>query len=140
MPRWESVTISQLRMGRSPLTRDTLKRLGLAENDRRPYCAEPDSMQSTRRLSGLANTRGRLPHWRTSSRSQPKNHRILLPCGAHWPTNRRAPAADPPRGPAWCAERSLRGALVEQGCAMQMAGRSREAVSAVTSSPKPSAN
>ena len=61
MPRWESVTISQLRTGRSPLTRDTLERLGLAENDHCPACAEPDSVHHLLAdCPAYANTRGRL--------------------------------------------------------------------------------
>ena len=61
LPRWESVTTSQLRTGRSPLTRDTLERLGLAENSHCPACAEPDSVHHLLvDCPAYANTRGRL--------------------------------------------------------------------------------
>ena len=44
MTRWEAVTISQLRTGASPLTRDTLHRFGLANSADCPTCGEPDSV------------------------------------------------------------------------------------------------
>lgn len=44
LPRREAVTLCQLRSGYSPLTRDTLHRIGLAENDRCPACGEADSI------------------------------------------------------------------------------------------------
>ena len=43
LTRWEAVTLSQLRTGFSPLTRDVLVRLGLAADDACPACGEPDS-------------------------------------------------------------------------------------------------
>ena len=43
LTRWEAVTLSQLRTGASPLTRDVLLRLGLAADDVCPACGEPDS-------------------------------------------------------------------------------------------------
>ena len=43
LTRWEAVTISQLRTGTSPLTRDTLFKIGLAANEQCPACGEPDS-------------------------------------------------------------------------------------------------
>lgn len=43
LTRWESVTLSQLRTGYSPLTRDTLLRLELANDDLCPACKEQDS-------------------------------------------------------------------------------------------------
>ncbi|KAF0301201.1 putative RNA-directed DNA polymerase from transposon BS [Amphibalanus amphitrite] len=44
LARWGSVTLSQLRTGTSPLTRDTLYKIGLAANDECPACGEPDSV------------------------------------------------------------------------------------------------
>ncbi|KAF0307326.1 hypothetical protein FJT64_021299 [Amphibalanus amphitrite] len=43
LARWGSVTLSQLRTGTSPLTRDTLHKIGPAANDECPACVEPDS-------------------------------------------------------------------------------------------------
>ena len=43
LTRWEAVTVSQLRTGFSPLTRDTLRRLGRADDDVCPACGERDS-------------------------------------------------------------------------------------------------
>ena len=43
LTRWEAVTVSQLRTGTSPLTRDTLLKIGLAADERCPACGEPDS-------------------------------------------------------------------------------------------------
>lgn len=43
LTRWEAVTVSQLRTGTSPLTRDTLLKIGLAADDRCPACGDPDS-------------------------------------------------------------------------------------------------
>ena len=37
------MTLSQLRTGTSPLTRDTLHKIGPAANDECPACVEPDS-------------------------------------------------------------------------------------------------
>ena len=60
LTRWESVTLSQLRTGCSPLTRDTLLRLGLAEDDLCPACAEPDSVEHLLTdCPACANARGR---------------------------------------------------------------------------------
>ncbi|KAF0309281.1 hypothetical protein FJT64_019567 [Amphibalanus amphitrite] len=44
LARWGSVTLSQLRTGTSPLTRDTLHKIGLAADDKCPACGEPDSV------------------------------------------------------------------------------------------------
>ncbi|KAF0300702.1 putative RNA-directed DNA polymerase from transposon BS [Amphibalanus amphitrite] len=44
LARWGSVTLSQLRTGTSPLTRDTLYKIGLAADDECPACGEPDSV------------------------------------------------------------------------------------------------
>ncbi|XP_043199135.1 uncharacterized protein LOC122368888 [Amphibalanus amphitrite] len=61
MTRWESVTVSQLRTGCSPLTRDTLLRLELAEDDRCPACSEPDSVEHLlTECPACSRTRGRL--------------------------------------------------------------------------------
>ena len=55
------MTVSQLRTGFSPLTRDILKRLELAEDDLCPACAEPDSAEHLLTdCPAYANTRGRL--------------------------------------------------------------------------------
>ena len=43
LSRWEACTLSQLRTGTSPLTRDVVHRLGLAEDAACPACGEPDS-------------------------------------------------------------------------------------------------
>ena len=43
LPRWEACTLSQLRTGTSPLTRDVVHRLGLAADAACPACGEPDS-------------------------------------------------------------------------------------------------
>ena len=43
LSRWEACTLSQLRTGASPLTRDVAHRLGLAVNAACPACGEPDS-------------------------------------------------------------------------------------------------
>ena len=43
LTRWEAVTVSQLRTGTSPLTRDTLLKIGLAADEQCPACGEPDS-------------------------------------------------------------------------------------------------
>ena len=43
--RWEAVTLSQLRAGYSPLTRDTLHRIGLARDDKCPACGDNDSVK-----------------------------------------------------------------------------------------------
>jgi len=43
LTRWEAVTLSQLRTGFSPLTRDVLFRLNLAADGNCPACQEPDS-------------------------------------------------------------------------------------------------
>ena len=43
LPRWEACTLSQLRAGASPLTRDIVHRLGLAAYATCPACGEPDS-------------------------------------------------------------------------------------------------
>ena len=43
LTRWEAVTLSQLRTGTSPLTRDTLLKIGLAADEQCPACGEPDS-------------------------------------------------------------------------------------------------
>lgn len=43
LSRWEAVTLSQLRTGASPLTRDTLHRIGLAADEKCPACGDPDS-------------------------------------------------------------------------------------------------
>ena len=45
LARWEAVTLSQLRTGFSPLTRDTLLRIGRAEDNACPACGEPDSTE-----------------------------------------------------------------------------------------------
>ena len=45
LPRWEAVTVSQLRTGFSPLTRDTLHRIGLASDDLCPACKASDSAE-----------------------------------------------------------------------------------------------
>jgi ribonuclease HI len=45
LTRWEAVTLSQLRTGFSPLTRDTLLRIGRAEDDACPACGEQDSAE-----------------------------------------------------------------------------------------------
>ena len=45
LSRWEAVTLSQLRTGFSPLTRDTLHRIGRAEDDACPACGERDSAE-----------------------------------------------------------------------------------------------
>ena len=45
LPRREAVTLSQLRTGYSPLTRDTLLRIGLARSDECPACGDPDSVR-----------------------------------------------------------------------------------------------
>ena len=61
LSRWESVTVSQLRTGCSPLTRDTLQRLKLAEDDLCPACKEPDSVEHLLTdCPAYARTRGRL--------------------------------------------------------------------------------
>ncbi|KAF0291501.1 hypothetical protein FJT64_001100 [Amphibalanus amphitrite] len=44
LARWGSVTLSQLRTGTSPLTRDTLHKIGLAADDKCPACGETDSV------------------------------------------------------------------------------------------------
>ncbi|KAF0287945.1 hypothetical protein FJT64_013671 [Amphibalanus amphitrite] len=43
LSRWEACTLSQLRTGASPLTRDVVHRLGLAADATCPACGEPDS-------------------------------------------------------------------------------------------------
>ncbi|XP_043204749.1 uncharacterized protein LOC122371992 [Amphibalanus amphitrite] len=43
LSRWEACTLSQLRTGASPLTRDVAHRLGLAVDAACPACGEPDS-------------------------------------------------------------------------------------------------
>ena len=43
LSRWEACTLSQLRTGTSPLTRDVVHRLGLAADAACPACGEPDS-------------------------------------------------------------------------------------------------
>ncbi|KAF0308567.1 hypothetical protein FJT64_016903 [Amphibalanus amphitrite] len=43
LARWGSVTLSQLRTGTSPLTRDTLHKIGPEVDDECPACGEPDS-------------------------------------------------------------------------------------------------
>ena len=43
LSRWEACTLSQLRTVKSPLTRDVVHRLGLAEDAACPACGEPDS-------------------------------------------------------------------------------------------------
>ena len=45
LTRWEAVTVSQLRTGFSTLTRDTLFRLGRAEDDACPACGDRDSAE-----------------------------------------------------------------------------------------------
>ena len=45
LTRWEAVTVSQLRTGFSTLTRDTLLRLGRAEDDACPACGDRDSAE-----------------------------------------------------------------------------------------------
>ena len=44
LPRRDYVTVSQLRAGASPLTRDTLRRIGLSDTESCPGCGEPDSI------------------------------------------------------------------------------------------------
>ena len=43
LTRWEAVTVSQLRTGRSSLTRDTLYKFGRTPDEKCPACGEPDS-------------------------------------------------------------------------------------------------
>ena len=43
LTRWEAVTLSRLRTGTSPLTRDTLHKIGFAADEMCPACGEPDS-------------------------------------------------------------------------------------------------
>ena len=43
LSRWEACILSQLRTGTSPLTRDVVHRLGLAEDAACPACGKPDS-------------------------------------------------------------------------------------------------
>ena len=43
LTRWEAVTLSQLRNGTSPLTRDTPLKISLAADEQCPACGEPDS-------------------------------------------------------------------------------------------------
>ena len=45
LKRRDSVLLSQLRTGFSPLTRDTLQRIGLAQDSKCPSCGEEDSVQ-----------------------------------------------------------------------------------------------
>ena len=43
LTRWEAVTVSQLRTGKSPLTRDTLCKFGRVADEKCPACGDPDS-------------------------------------------------------------------------------------------------
>ena len=45
LPRWENVTLSQLRTGASILTRDTLFRFALASDDKCLKCGEQDRVE-----------------------------------------------------------------------------------------------
>ena len=44
LPRWEAVTVAQLRTGVSTISQDTAHRFGLADNSDCPACGEPDSV------------------------------------------------------------------------------------------------
>ena len=58
--RREAVTLSQLRTGYSPLTRDTLHRIGLAVDANCPACGAPDSaVHLLTRCPAYAAPRGR---------------------------------------------------------------------------------
>ena len=62
LKRRDSVLLSQLRTGFSPLTRDTLLRIGLAQDNKCPGCGEEDSVQHLL-CSCPAYATARYRHW-----------------------------------------------------------------------------
>ena len=62
LKRRDSVLLSQLRTGFSPLTRDTLMRIGLAQDSKCPGCGEEDSAQHLL-CSCPAYATARYRHW-----------------------------------------------------------------------------
>lgn len=101
LSRWESVTVVQLRTGRSPLTRDTLLRLRLAGDDTCPACGEPDSAEHllTDGSAAYTSVRGRL--WGFTPTMEkifadpppPQDSGVPPTNGAHRPPRPRGPAA-----------------------------------------------
>ena len=119
LPRWEAVTLSQLRTGYSPLSRDTLFRVGVARDDRCPACHEPDSVGHL--LTECPAYAGSLPAVGTGpvagggpERPHTDNNGLHPWDWARRTAGRRAAADGPLGAPKWLARRERRGSFPPQ--------------------------